>query len=191
MNNKQIQEQRMKGYFIQAAKEILKSEGLKSFSVRNVASQAGYSYATLYNYFKDARELIFQCVSGFQDEAEAFINENIDKNSVGKNRIKEISMAYIKYCVEYPGIFELLYVERMSEISNNKSAIEQIANFPTRLYSEEMKAVYPDEAEALIRQNSLLLCITGLLLYFVNRMVPASYNEFLKQSEEQIDFVLR
>ena len=53
MKNKIIQEQRIKGYVIQAAKEILKGEGLKSISVRNIADQAGYSYATLYNYFKD------------------------------------------------------------------------------------------------------------------------------------------
>jgi AcrR family transcriptional regulator len=68
MKNKEIQEQRMRGYFIQATKNILKGEGLKSISVRNIADQAGYSYATLYNYFKDVNELIFLCVNDFQEE---------------------------------------------------------------------------------------------------------------------------
>ena len=53
MEKKEIQEQRMRGYFIQATKEIIKGEGIKSVSVRNIADRAGYSYATLYNYFKD------------------------------------------------------------------------------------------------------------------------------------------
>lgn len=191
MNNKQIQEERMKGYFIQAAMEILKTEGLKSFSVRNVASQAGYSYATLYNYFKDAKELIFQCVSGFQVEAETFINGNIDTNSTGKNRVKEIAKAYIKYCLEYTGIFELFYLEQLSDISNNKEAAKQIVDFPTRLYADELKKAYPDEAENNTRRCNLSLCITGMLLFFINRMEPSSYDEFMNRVDAQIDFVLR
>ena len=55
----------MRGYFIQAAKEILKGEGLESMSVRNIADQAGYSYATLYNYFKDVKDLILECIKDF------------------------------------------------------------------------------------------------------------------------------
>ncbi|MBN2263533.1 MAG: TetR/AcrR family transcriptional regulator, partial [Prolixibacteraceae bacterium] len=66
MKNKQIQEERMKGYFVQAAKDILKSEGIKAISVRNIADRAGYSYTTLYNYFKDVNDLVFECVNDFQ-----------------------------------------------------------------------------------------------------------------------------
>ena len=62
MEKKQIQEQRIKSYFIQATKEILKGEGLKCISVRNIADKAGYSYATLYNYFKDVQDLIHEMV---------------------------------------------------------------------------------------------------------------------------------
>ena len=57
MKNKELQEQRMKGYFLQATKDMLKSEGLKSVNVRAIADRAGYSYATLYNYFKDINDL--------------------------------------------------------------------------------------------------------------------------------------
>ena len=49
MKNKEIQEKRMRDYFIQATREILKGEGIESISVRNIADRAGYSYATLYN----------------------------------------------------------------------------------------------------------------------------------------------
>ena len=62
MNNRQIQEERIKGYFLDAAKHLLRTKGLQGVSVRSVASLAGYSYATLYNYFKDIKELLFRCV---------------------------------------------------------------------------------------------------------------------------------
>jgi DNA-binding transcriptional regulator YbjK len=79
VNRKQIQEQRMKSYFIQAAKDMLKGEGLKSLSVRSVADRAGYSFATLYNYFKDLNELIFVCVKIFR--------KNVWRLSPGKQKI--------------------------------------------------------------------------------------------------------
>ena len=56
MRNRQIQEERIKTYFLDSAKNLLRAEGLKGVSVRNVAYRAGYSYATLYNYFKDIND---------------------------------------------------------------------------------------------------------------------------------------
>ena len=53
MENKEIQEERVRSYFVQAANEILRGEGITNLSVRNVSEKAGYSYATLYNYFKN------------------------------------------------------------------------------------------------------------------------------------------
>lgn len=73
MRNRQIQEERIKTYFLDAAKNLLRAEGLKGVSVRNVAYRAGYSYATLYNYFKDINDLLFRCVEDFCQEVGDFV----------------------------------------------------------------------------------------------------------------------
>lgn len=67
MRNRQIQEERIKTYFLDSAKNLLRAEGLKGVSVRNVAYRAGYSYATLYNYFKDINDLLFRYNPPFQN----------------------------------------------------------------------------------------------------------------------------
>jgi AcrR family transcriptional regulator len=41
----------IRSYFILAAKEIISIEGVNHVSVRKVPKKAGYSYATIYNYF--------------------------------------------------------------------------------------------------------------------------------------------
>jgi AcrR family transcriptional regulator len=105
MSNKEIQEQRMRGYFIQATKEILRGEGLRNVSVRNIAERAGYSYATLYNYFKDIKDLIFECVKDFQAECEDHVRRETKNSARGKEKIEAIVKAYVKYFVQYPGIF--------------------------------------------------------------------------------------
>jgi AcrR family transcriptional regulator len=110
MEKKEIQEERMKGYFIQAAKEIIKAEGIRAISVRNIADRAGYSYATLYNYFKDVKDLIFICITDFQEECRIFIYDEVKNFSNGKENIKAKVKAFVKYFVLYPGIFELFFI---------------------------------------------------------------------------------
>ncbi len=55
---KDLRRHRMMRYFIEAAEELIQSDGLKNLTIRNVTERAGYSSATLYNYFDDLDELI-------------------------------------------------------------------------------------------------------------------------------------
>jgi AcrR family transcriptional regulator len=180
----------MKGYFIQATKEILKAEGLKSISVRNIADRAGYSYATLYNYFKDVKELIFLCVKDFQDEIEASISEKTTGIVPGKERLKIISMGYLNYFLEYPGIFELFYLERMSDISSNDEATKLIVSFLDRLGDEDWKIIESDGAIRELKKSRLNYTITGLLLFYMNRREPSSYQEFTDRAKAQLEFLI-
>ena len=49
--------QRIRTYFLEAAREIILNDGVESVTVRKVADMAGYSYATIYNYFSDLNQL--------------------------------------------------------------------------------------------------------------------------------------
>ena len=194
MVKNEIQEHRMKGYFIEATKEMLKGEGLKSISVRNIAERAGYSYTTLYNYFKDLSELIFLCVKDFQDECELFIKDEIKKQPSGIEKIKAISKAYINYFVQYPGIFELFYIEKISNIGSKQPTTELICTFLDRLCLEEWeyciqkKISTTDEADIYMKQ--LRFTVAGMLLLYLNRLQPADYKEFIALTDVQLDQIL-
>jgi len=193
IERKQIQEERIRGYFIQAAKDILRSEGLKGISVRNVAQNAGYSYATLYNYFKDIRFLVFECVVDFQKECSAFILDKVGNTVPGIERLRAISKAYIEYFVEYPGIFELFYIEKMSAYGNSNETAELIYTFLDRLCEEdwEIYAQIMSLESAFISKlkDQLRFTIIGLLLFYLNRNYPSSYNEFISRMEKQMAYI--
>jgi AcrR family transcriptional regulator len=194
MQKKEIQEQRIKSYFIEATKEMLKGEGLKSISVRNIAERAGYSYTTLYNYFKDLNELIFLCVKDFQNECELSVLDEIKKTPRGTEKIKAITKAYIKYFVQYPGIFELFFIEKISNIGSKQPTTELISTFLDRLcekeweYCIEQKIVTKDEADICTKQ--LRYAVTGMLLLYLHRLQPADYNEFIAITEGQLNEIL-
>ena len=190
MNNKQIQSERIRRFFIEAAKELLKGEGLRSVSTRSVAEKAGYSYATLYNYFKDINDLVFECVKDFQLECEEFVKSKTKKASPGKEKIAAIAAAYINYFIEYPGTFELCFLEKIRGIGDRKELTELIYTFLDRLCEEQWDFCIREgimDAETVEQtRHQLRFTVMGLLLFFENRRHPGSYKEFMALSSNVI-----
>lgn len=176
MSNKSLQEERVKGYFIQAAKEIIKSEGIKGLSVRNVAEKAGYSYATIYNYFRDARVLIFMCVNDFCYEIEEFCSNETKNIIEADKKLQAKVKAYTKFFIQYPGIFELLFVERMNDITTHGTAAEQIFFIFDKVCLESLTQlnIKPENIEFVEFKDA----VHGSLLFMMNRKMPVSYTEF-------------
>ena len=184
----------MKGYFIEATKDIIKGEGLKNISVRNIAERAGYSFATLYNYFKDVKELVFYCVKDFQAECEAHVKERTDKTPRGSKKLKAITKAYLEYFIQYPGIFELFFIEKLSDIGGNQEASALIISFLDRLCEAEwdycIKNKLATEKDAARIKAVLLNSTTGLLLLYIHRRHPKDYAAYIKLADTQIDHIL-
>ncbi|HPR32945.1 MAG TPA: TetR/AcrR family transcriptional regulator [Prolixibacteraceae bacterium] len=194
MKNKEIQEKRMKDYFIQATKDILKAEGITSLSVRNIADQAGYSYATLYHYFKDVNDLIFLCVHDFQEECHAFVRNQTKKSTRGMEKIRATVLAYMQYFVEYPGIFELFYLVKVGDFGGKQSTLDVISHSLDRICEEEW--VYCIHTNVLTENQTvgvkeqLKFGVVGLLLFYLNRRTPDSYTLFMDQARRWIGTVL-
>lgn len=194
MTKKEIQEKRMKEYFIQATKDILKAEGINALSVRNIADKAGYSYATLYNYFKDINDLVFLCINDFQQECKLFVSKQSKKNSPGLDRLKASVQAYIDYFVEYPGIFDLFYLTKVGDFGNKQTIINAISISLDDVcqsdwnYCIKQNLISVEKAASI--KHQLKLVVIGLLLLYLNRRIPDSYTEFMKQANDQINFLI-
>ncbi|MTK53657.1 TetR/AcrR family transcriptional regulator [Paludibacter sp.] len=194
VTNKAIQEQRMKGYFIQATKDILKGEGLKGVSVRNVAQQAGYSYSTIYNYFKDVNDLVFVCISDFQQECASFVADQAQSSAPGVDRLKKLVVGYVNFFVEYPGLFELFYLAKVGDFGHKEATINVINSSLDAICEKEwnyciargmVKAADVERLKAQLRYM-----VISLLLLYLNRRFPASYSEFMNQLTIQINAIL-
>lgn len=192
--NKELQEQRMRGYFKDATREILKGEGLKALSVRTVAERAGYSFATMYNYFRDLNELIFLCVNDFMEECETLVNEVGTEMEPGRERLNVRVKAYISYFTQYPGIFELFFVEKMNDIGSKHPTARTIYEFSDKLFGEDVEALtgalpYAEKINRDILDN-LRHSVTGMLLFYNNRLQPRDYREFIAIALRQTELCL-
>jgi AcrR family transcriptional regulator len=180
-----IQEERIRRYFIDAAKELIRGEGLSVVTARNVAERAGYSYATLYNYFKDIRDLIFNCAEDFMAECSTFVAENTDSTKGYGERLEDISKNYVKFFVQYPGIFFLLFQQKQSDIataSSNVAGIQTLFDAATEAEWQELgkQAACNADILGLIRENHKL-ALHGLLMLYLNRRKEMDYKQLMDE----------
>lgn len=194
METKQIQEERMRRYFIDSAKNLIRGEGLKSISVRNVAHHAGYSYATLYNYFKDVNDLLYHCVDDFCREAEEFIAGKTGTKE-GIEGVKATVRAYIAYFTEYPGVYELFFIEKMGNFGDKPRTATLITGLLDRLTAPHWeRAVALGELtgeRAMKYRWQLRYMLPGMLLFYENRMYPSNYAEFMAQVEKVVNDIMK
>jgi AcrR family transcriptional regulator len=187
MVRNKIQDERMKNYFRDAAKELIRGEGLSVISARNVAERAGYSYATLYNYFKDIRDLVFQCTLDFIDECSDFIEKETSSISNAEEALSAKVNSYIRYFVQYPDIYELIYFRNVKQIATGKSDLSEFSDF---LYS-----VVKDELEELkISKNStdlLMYSLHGVFSLYFSRRVELDYKKLTEKANEIISLILK
>lgn len=184
---KEIQEERMKRYFIDACKSIIRGEGVNSVSVRTVSEKAGYSYTTLYNYFKDIKDLFTICAEEFLNESEQFI---IDRNikSNGKQAILDKSMAFAMFFVQYPSIFKLVFTEDIRELRSQTTFKDHLDTIFNNLLSSNWKEITIANKE--IKEELIKNTIYSSLLLYLNRFSPKNYNEFIDTMNKQIKHIL-
>ncbi len=194
MGKNEIQDERMRQYFINSAKEIITSEGISAVSVRNVAKKAGYSYATLYNYFKNVWDLIFVCVEDFIKECKAFVLADIEKVYPGRERIVAITHSYSKFFVQYPGLFDLLFLEEANGISP-KTSLEPVYTLFDELVGSEFNLCVSEKlikkSSAKQVQSGIKLAVHGALMFYMTRRHTQSYQEFSKEIDSIIDFWIK
>lgn len=129
----QLKQQRIMNYFIEAAEEIIKKDGIDSLTIRSVSDLAGYTSATLYNYFDNLSHLIFLANMHYLEE----YNNNLVNCVSSCNNSIEVYMSVCKcfslHAYSRPEIFELLF------FSHGDEKFEQ--------YTKQYYALYPEESE--------------------------------------------
>ncbi len=175
----QLKQDNIRRIFIQAAKNTLKSEGIKALSAREIGKATGFSYATIYNYFKDMNELCEVCMLDFLEECK----ESVLSSTIS-TEIKDLLKAYAMFFVQYPGLYVLIFTD---------------PNYAGRFYnkfSEKTEEIYKAIFDASSTQYKnphipvlTFNAINGLLLSYVNRSTPTDFEEFMVLLKEQMELL--
>jgi len=104
MKKKELQRSRIIRYFIESTISLIKSEGLENVTTKKIGDLAGYSYATIYNYFENFNELVCVSIAEIAVECAEFVGKNI-KGSSFKERITSFILLMTEFNISNPNIY--------------------------------------------------------------------------------------
>lgn len=174
-----IKAQRVKSYFIEAARDIILKEGVENVSVRKVADQAGYTFTTLYNYFSDLNDLLQQVKAVMIQDVMMFMAGISPEKIYDLEDIKRLNRAYMRYYVERPHVFRFFYSYRLNlnEVSNPEPL--DLSRHYLETYRGFVLSGTLSEEDVPLIAKTIIYAIQGLLaLYFSdNGMSEIRYEE--------------
>ena len=130
------------GYFLEATKTIIETDGISAVSVRAVASMAGYNSSTVYNYFENLNHLVFfASLKYLKDYAEALPKYTAKSKNSFENYIN-VWKCFSYYSYLRPEIYNLIFFSSFSHSTVNSSIKTYYAIFPEEI-GEETKKFLP------------------------------------------------
>lgn len=99
---------RTKQAILDAALEIINQEGPDALSMRELADRIDYSPAGLYEYFAGKDEIVGAICEQGHEQLAAYMGE-ADRSLPQEDYMTGIGLAYIRFAVEYPDYFLLMF----------------------------------------------------------------------------------
>ena len=101
----------MRTRIMDAARELFAKEGYDAVSMRRIAEAIEYSPTAIYVHFRDKQDLLFQiCRADFAALAQSMVELQQVKDPI--ERIKRMGHAYIRFGVERPNHYRLMFMTR-------------------------------------------------------------------------------
>ena len=100
-----------KMYIFKAAEEVIIKKGYSAMTMDDVAEEAQFSKATLYNYFKSKGELILEIVANYLEDLNQQIAKIRATNVSAKTKLKEAIYCVAKFHKEKENISQVFMMD--------------------------------------------------------------------------------
>lgn len=125
------EKQELRQAILHAAGELFLEQGYERFSLRKVAERIGYSPTTIYLYFRDKDDLLFNVVDeGFVRFSQQLIAE-AERQEDPWERIIALGRAYVAFGLQNPVYYQLMFMQRADFLTHTSEGESQprIASF--------------------------------------------------------------
>lgn len=114
----------LRGRILDAARELFAKEGYEAVSMRRIAEVIEYSPTAIYLHFADKEALFHElCRNDFSKLAQVFATLSNIADPV--ERIRQSGRQYIRFAVEYPHHYRLMFMTPIHQSAADCAAIEK------------------------------------------------------------------
>jgi AcrR family transcriptional regulator len=208
VTNKEKQRSRVRGYFLQATKDLIASEGISGMTTKKIGDRAGFSYATIYNYFTNLNELLCEAIDELNTDIADSVQRNLEDIEAGQvessfssqfsgleKRIREFTHIMIDY---YASNTHLYYPFISTEIDFDyfkKRDGHPFVHPAYRLLHREItkQQLGYELSNDDVRQFSdiLMYIFHAKLHFYITYKVPDQRCTLEKEIQDEISFLLR
>lgn len=172
-NKSSVSESRnTKKALINAGIHELHENGFSDFSMRRVAAACGISCAAPYRHFKDKNELILEIFKYINKKWHVTQNIILSEYQSERERLIEISVAYLRFLLENPDYFRILFIESESFSKEQRSAKAGISSLVKELITKYCQSVGMSEKDRIRKTYIVRSLIFGAVLMMHNGEIP-------------------
>lgn len=105
--------QQLRELILEAARDIIESDGLAGLSAREIARRIGYSPGTIYNMYQNLDDVVLHVEARVLDELEVRLASVFDVGTPGPDTLPALAHAYLSFTHEKPKLWNLLFEHHM------------------------------------------------------------------------------
>lgn len=125
VERKERHKESLRQEILDAAREILLAKGYAYLSMRRIAERIEYSPTTIYLYFKNKDDILYQlCVETLERQFEVLSAAGVDQPSPYL-RLRAALRAYVDFGLSEPDRYKIAYMADLSRYVSTASILEQ------------------------------------------------------------------
>lgn len=103
---------------------IIRTDGVKAVSTKNIAKQTGLSEGAIFRHFKSKRDIMISIIDDVSNDMIDKLIEISNEESIARDRLYRVICKTISYLTENNGITILLFTEASQ--ANDKEMLEKL-----------------------------------------------------------------
>lgn len=172
-----------------AARHLFITKGYRAISMRSIGQHLGYSHGSLYYHFKEKAELFYAIVVQDFHHVSMLFEQVMNRPQVtGLSRIEQLMLEFIKYGLDHPHQYEIMFMLRDEEIlaycrSEQTKCYERFAAIVRHYLKEEGSALEINLSLPL----SMFLGLHGFISYYIQGRV--SFADIMPSAITHVKFL--
>lgn len=181
--------------FIDTGRRLIGEEGAENVSLRRIAAEAGYSPGTIYQYFRDHRELLFAIREFDMDAA----TDTIEQFGAGEmdppKRLRKLFVGSVKYWVSHLDDFELLFagpvhVRKGSAPFGESATVARSAAMYRRAVDDFLVSL-PRRPLPTVLATDILIATSHGIVAFPRLTRTMKWSDTVEMAEKAIDALIQ
>ncbi|TYS67621.1 TetR/AcrR family transcriptional regulator [Sutcliffiella horikoshii] len=172
------------GMVMNAARELFRKKGYQQVSMRQIATELGYSHGAIYYHFKNKAELFYAMIESDFKELDQWLDNVMIQDLDNKIKLKQVLLEFIRFGLTHKSQYEMMFLLSDEEVKSyvNKGPNESYEKFAEALLELSNKSISIQQAW------TIFLSLHGFVSHYCR--CEADYEEVKGLAQSHVNFIL-